>query len=256
MEARRQPPRIEKIRLDTLRVPPAGKAERPFRGSEGRSDRRRVRHQQLRLPGGLPGERHQLGGRRPAPGLRHPEVRVREGERHDRVRGVRRTVDGRDGPDVPRPEPEHAGDRLRAFRRRRDSGLPNGSGDHEDRREHRAEGRIPEDAGERLLGGCPAAGVRPLRRRHPRARPARTARRLPEQPRRPRAASDRRRRTGHRHVCRTRRQAAADSVSPERGPDRVAAVPGGRAPVGRRWQPVVDDADADARPAGPPHECQ
>ena len=35
MEARRQPPRIEKIRLDTLRVPPAGKAERPFRG-EGR----------------------------------------------------------------------------------------------------------------------------------------------------------------------------------------------------------------------------
>ena len=35
MEARRQPPRIEKIRLDTLRVPPAGKAERPFREAKG-----------------------------------------------------------------------------------------------------------------------------------------------------------------------------------------------------------------------------
>ena len=35
MESRRQPPRIEKIRLDTLRVPPAGKAQRPFREAKG-----------------------------------------------------------------------------------------------------------------------------------------------------------------------------------------------------------------------------
>ena len=35
MEARRQPPRIEKIRLDTLRVPPAGQAQRPFREAKG-----------------------------------------------------------------------------------------------------------------------------------------------------------------------------------------------------------------------------
>ena len=35
MEARESRPRIEKVRIDTLRVPPAGKAQRPFRQSKG-----------------------------------------------------------------------------------------------------------------------------------------------------------------------------------------------------------------------------
>ena len=35
METREQQPQIEKIRIDTLRVPPAGKAQRPFREAKG-----------------------------------------------------------------------------------------------------------------------------------------------------------------------------------------------------------------------------
>ena len=133
MDSRQPRSRIEKIRIDTLRVPPAGKAQRPFREAKGDKIAAEFDINRLRLPGSLPGRRDQLGGRRPAPGLRHPEVRVREGERLDRVRGVPGPDDGRDGPDVPRSEPEHAGDRVRALRSRSDGGLSRGTGHHRDR---------------------------------------------------------------------------------------------------------------------------
>ena len=85
MESRRKPPRIEKIRLDTLRVPPAGTAQRPFREAKGDRIAAEFDINSFGFPAvcrvdGIPSAR-----RWAAPGLRHPEMRLREGERPDRV---------------------------------------------------------------------------------------------------------------------------------------------------------------------------
>ena len=204
MESRRKPPRIETIRLDTLRVPPAGKAQRPFREAKGDRIAAEFDINSFGFPAvcrvdGIPwivDGQHRVYAIRKCGYAKASDLIECEVYEGLSMAEMARMFLGRN-----RSTPVTAFERF---------GVAVTAG-------YPTEGAItkiveslglkigyPKTEGNVYSVGRAAEGVRALWRRQPRARAPRIARRISEQPRRPRATSDRRSRTGHRYVCGTR----------------------------------------------------
>ena len=178
MESRQPRSRIEKIRIDTLRVPPAGKAQRPFRESRGHKIAAEFEINSFGFPvicqvegsNWVVDGQHRVYAIQKCGYAKATDLIDCEVYQGLTMAEMARMFLGRN-----RSTPVTAFERFGVAVT---AGYPAERAITEIVGGCRAEDRIPGDGGERLLGGGTAAGVRPVRSKDPGAGPASPARRV------------------------------------------------------------------------------